>query len=112
MILINCIILELTCCASCKWSSCYYNCIKSCFRAKVIVIIYSVIIVIVVACISCTISIEVFLTCIWSELAVVIFIKDAITTGNQAVYDVFTEFIFPRLGLVRTTDWFLEKLKG
>lgn len=42
----------------------------------------------------------------------IIFIRDAITSANPEVHRVFMESVFPRFGLVRTTDWFVTKLGG
>ena len=41
-----------------------------------------------------------------------LFIRDAISAGSQAAEAVFMESIFPRMGLVRNTEWLLTKIRG
>jgi nicotinamidase-related amidase len=40
-----------------------------------------------------------------------LFIRDAISAGNQAAERLFMESIFPHMGLVRSTEWFIKKLE-
>ena len=41
-----------------------------------------------------------------------LFIRDAITSADPAAEVVFMESIFPRMGLVRDTEWLLAKIRG
>lgn len=41
----------------------------------------------------------------------VIFIRDAIMSSNPEAHRMFMESIYPRFGLVRTTEWFVGKLQ-
>ena len=41
-----------------------------------------------------------------------LFIRDAITAVTPEAHRVFMELVFPRFGLVRSTDWFVKKLEA
>ena len=40
-----------------------------------------------------------------------VFIRDAISAGSPAAETLFMESIFPHMGLVHTTEWFIKKLE-